>query len=106
MFLFLTNFFSLIVFYDDMGFSKKQIAIYSGGYGWIVTICFTLIGSFFAIRSGLVKAMIIAGLLMASTNLLFSALAWYGNSEFLFATAVIFDQITESISTVVFVAFV
>ena len=95
-----------IVFYDDMGFSKKQIAIYSGGYGWIVTICFTLIGSFFAIRSGLVKAMIIAGLLMASTNLLFSALAWYGNSEFLFATAVILDQITESISTVVFVAFV
>ena len=51
-----------IVFYDDMGFSKKQIAIYSGGYGWLITICFTLIGSFFAIRSGLVKAMIIAGL--------------------------------------------
>ena len=95
-----------IVFYDDMGFSKKQIAIYSGGYGWLITICFTLIGSFFAIRSGLVKAMIIAGLLMASTNLLFSALAWHGNSEFLFATAVILDQITESISTVVFVAFV
>ena len=95
-----------MVFYDDMGFSKKQIAIYSGGYGWLITICFTLIGSFFAIRSGLVKAMIIAGLLMASTNLLFSALAWYGNSEFLFATAVVLDQITESISTVVFVAFV
>ena len=95
-----------IVFYDDMGFSKKQIAIYSGGYGWLITICFTLIGSFFAIRSGLVKAMIIAGLLMASTNLLFSALAWFGKSEFLFATAVVLDQITESISTVVFVAFV
>ena len=95
-----------MVFYDDMGFSKKQIAIYSGGYGWIITVCFTLIGSFFAIRSGLIKAMIIAGLLMASTNLLFSALAWYGNSELLFATAVILDQITESISTVVFVAFV
>ena len=95
-----------IVFYDDMGFSKKQIAIYSGGYGWVITVLFTLIGSFFAIRSGLVKAMIIAGIMMASTNLLFSALAWYGNSEFLFATAVILDQITESISTVVFVAFV
>jgi len=95
-----------MVFYDDMGFSKKQIAIYSGGYGWIITVCFTLIGSFFAIRSGLIKAIIIAGLLMASTNLLFSALAWYGNSEFLFATAIILDQITESISTVVFVAFV
>ena len=95
-----------IIFYDDMGFSKKEIAIYSKGYGWVITVVFTLIGSFFAIRSGLVKAMIIAGVMMASTNLLFSVLAWYGKSELLFATAVILDEITAAISTVVFVAFV
>ena len=95
-----------IVFYDDMGFSKKDIAIYSKGYGYVITIVFTMVGSFFAIRSGLVKAMIIAGILMASTNLLFSALAWYGKSELLFATAVVLDEITAAISTVVFVAFI
>ena len=66
-----------VIFYDDMGFSKRDIAIYSKGYGYVITIVFTMVGSFFAIRSGLVKAMIIAGILMASTNLLFSALAWY-----------------------------
>ena len=95
-----------IIFYDDMGFSKKEIAIYSKGYGWVITVVFTLIGSFFAIRSGLVKAMIIAGVMMASTNLLFSVLAWYGKAELLFATAVILDEITAAISTVVFVAFI
>ena len=95
-----------IVFYDDMGFSKRDIAIYSKGYGWVITVVFTIIGSLFAIRSGLVKGMIIAGILMASTNLLFSALAWYGKSELLFATAVILDEITSAISTVVFVAFI
>ena len=95
-----------VIFYDDMGFSKRDIAIYSKGYGYLITIIFTMIGSFFAIRSGLVKAMIIAGILMASTNLLFSALALYGKSELLFATAVILDEITSAISTVVFVAFV
>ncbi len=95
-----------IVFYDDMGFSKKDIAIYSKGYGYVITLIFTMVGSFFAIRSGLVKAMIIAGILMASTNLLFSALAWYGKSELLFATAVILDEVTSAISTVVFVAFI
>ena len=95
-----------IVFYDDMGFSKREIAIYSKGYGWVITVVFTLIGSLFAIRSGLIKGMIIAGIMMASTNLLFSALAWYGKSELLFATAVILDEITAAISTVVFVAFI
>ena len=95
-----------IVFYDDMGFSKRDIAIYSKGYGWVITVVFTVIGSLFAIRSGLVKGMIIAGILMASTNLLFSALAWYGKSELLFATAVILDEITSAISTVIFVAFI
>jgi len=95
-----------VIFYDDMGFSKRDIAVYSKGYGYIITIIFTMIGSFFAIRSGLIKAMIIAGILMASTNLLFSALALVGKSELLFATAVILDEISSSISTVVFVAFI
>ena len=95
-----------VVFYDDMGFSKRDIAIYSKGYGYLITIIFTMVGSFFAIRSGLIKAMIIAGTLMASTNLLFSALALYGKSELLFATAVILDEITSAVSTVVFVAFI
>ena len=95
-----------VVFYDDMGFSKRQIGIYSKGFGWIITVVFTLVGSLFSIRSGVVKGMFIAGILMASTNLLFSVLAWYGKSELLFATAVILDEITSAISTVVFVVFI
>ena len=95
-----------VVFYDDMGFSKRQIGIYSKGFGWIITVVFTLVGSLFSIRSGVVKGLFIAGILMASTNLLFSVLAWYGKSELLFATAVILDEITSAISTVVFVVFI
>ena len=95
-----------VVFYDDMGFSKRQIGIYSKGYGWVITVIFTLVGSLFSIRSGVIKGMFIAGILMASTNLLFSVLAWYGKSELLFATAVILDEITSAISTVVFVVFI
>ena len=95
-----------VVFYDDMGFSKRQIGIYSKGYGWVITVIFTLVGSLFSIRSGVIKGMFIAGILMASTNLLFSVLAWYGKSELLFATAAILDEITSAISTVVFVVFI
>ena len=50
--------------------------------------------------------MFLAGILMASTNLLFSLLAWSDKSELLFAIAVIFDDIAAAFATVAFVAFI
>ena len=95
-----------IVFYKEIGFSKGDIAIYSKTLGWITTVIFTLLGGLFVIRSGVLKAMFLAGILMAGTNLLFTALAWTGKSELLFAIAVIFDDIAAAFATVAFVAFI
>jgi len=95
-----------IVFYKEMGFSKGDIALYSKGIGWITTVVFTLMGGLFAIRSGVVKAMFVSGILMAATNLLFAALAWSGKSELLFAFAVLLDDIAAAFATVAFVAFI
>jgi len=95
-----------IIFYKEIGFSKTDIAIYSKGLGWITTVIFTLLGGLFAIRSGVIKAMFLSGILMASTNLLFSFLAWSGKSELLFAIAVIFDDMAAAFATVAFVAFI
>ena len=50
--------------------------------------------------------MFLAGIIMASTNLLFSILAWSDKSELLFAIAVIFDDIAAAFATVAFVAFI
>ena len=95
-----------IVFYKEIGFSKGDIALYSKGIGWITTVVFTLLGGLFAIRSGVVKAMFISGVLMAGTNLLFAALAMSGKSEWLFAVAVLLDDIAAAFATVAFVAFI
>ena len=95
-----------VVFYKEIGFTKSDIALYSKGLGWITTVIFTLLGGLFAIRSGVIKAMFVSGILMASTNLLFSLLAWSGKSEFLFAIAVIFDDMAAAFATVAFVAFI
>ena len=94
-----------IIFYKEIGFNKTDIAIYSKTLGWITTVIFTLLGGLFVIRSGILKAMFLAGTIMASTNLLFSLLAWSDKSEFLFAIAVIFDDIA-TFATVAFVAFI
>ena len=95
-----------VIFYKEIGFTKSDIALYSKGLGWITTVIFTLLGGLFAIRSGVIKAMFVSGILMASTNLLFSLLAWSGKSELLFAIAVIFDDIAAAFATVAFVAFI
>ena len=95
-----------VIFYKEIGFTKSDIALYSKGLGWITTVIFTLIGGLFAIRSGVIKAMFVSGILMASTNLLFSLLAWSGKSEILFAIAVIFDDMAAAFATVAFVAFI
>ena len=95
-----------IVFYQEVGFSKSDIALYSKGLGWITTVVFTLLGGYFALKSGVVRALLIAGVVMAATNILFSALAWAGKVEWLFAVAVILDDLAAAFATVAFVTFI
>ena len=95
-----------LVFYKEIGFSKGDIAIFSKALGWVTTIFFTLIGGAIAMRSGIIKTLIIAGIAMAVTNILFSVLAWAGPSKGLFALAVILDDLAAAFATVAFVAFI
>ncbi|NND91997.1 MAG: MFS transporter [Granulosicoccus sp.] len=96
-----------IIFYKEVGFSKSDIAIYSKGLGWVVTVIFTLIGGWFAVRQGIVKALLLAGIAMAATNLMFTIMAWSNEpSAWLFAAAVLVDDVTASIATVIFVTFI
>ena len=95
-----------IVFYKEVGFSKSDIAIYSKGLGWITTVIFTLIGGLFALRTGVVRALLISGMAMAATNILFSVLHWVGQSELMFAIAVIADDLAAAFATVAFVTFI
>ena len=95
-----------LVFYKEIGFSKTDIALYSKGIGWLTTVTFTLLGGLFAVRMGLVKAMFVSGILMALTNILFSVLAWVGNSETLFAFTVLIDDLAAAFATVAFVGFI
>ena len=67
---------------------------------------FTLIGGAIAMRSGIFKTLIIAGIAMAATNILFSILAWVGPSKSLFAFAVILDDLAAAFATVAFVTFI
>ena len=93
-----------IVFYKEVGFSKSEIGLLSGGLGTITVCVFAILGSIINARYGLYKGIIVGGVAMASTNLLFALLAVYPE-KWLFAVAVVADQFTTAVSTVAFVAF-
>ncbi len=95
-----------IIFYKEMGFSKSDIGLYSKGLGWITTVVFTILGGIFTIRAGVLKAVFLAGIFMALTNILFSILFWSGKDYGIFALAVILDDIAAAFATVAFVAFI
>lgn len=93
-----------VVFYREVGFSNEDIAYYSKMINWAVTIVFSLIGSVFTIRYGILKGLFIGGIAMSASNLLFSAIALVGPNKMLFAFTVFVDGFTSAWGSVAFVA--
>lgn len=93
-----------IVFYREVGFSNEDIAYYSKLINWATTIVFSLIGSVFTIRYGILKGLFIGGIAMAASNLLFSVMAIVGPNKALFAATVFVDGFTSAWGSVAFVA--
>lgn len=94
-----------IPFYKEIGFSNEQIGYYSKLIGWGVTIVFTIIGSIINVRFGIVKGLLIGGVAMASSNLMFAWLASVGPNEHIFMAAIIVDNFTSAFATIAFVSF-
>jgi PAT family beta-lactamase induction signal transducer AmpG len=66
------------LFYQDMGFSKTEIATTVKTYGVIITIVGSFIGGLFATRIGVMKTLLWGAILSSATNLLFVALSQLG----------------------------
>ncbi len=94
-----------IVFYKEIGFSNEQIGHYSKLIGWGITIFFTIIGSMVNVRFGIIKGLLIGGIAMASSNLMFAWLASVGPNENLFLAAIVVDNFTSAFATIAFVSF-
>jgi PAT family beta-lactamase induction signal transducer AmpG len=95
-----------IVFYREVGFSNSDIAYYSKMLNWATTIVFSLIGSVFTIRYGILKGLFIGGIAMGASNLLFAVMALVGPNKLLFAATVFVDGFTSAWGSVAFVALI
>lgn len=95
-----------IPFYKEIGFTNSQIGTYSKLGTGIITILFAQASGLFNSRLGIVKGLMISGIAMAATNLMFSVIAITGPNIPLFAITIFIDGFTQAWSTVAFVAFI
>jgi PAT family beta-lactamase induction signal transducer AmpG len=93
------------VFYQDMGFSKPEIASAVKTYGVIISIVGGFMGGLLATRFGVMRSLMWGAILSAATNLLFIVLATQGYNLTLLYVIVSADNLAAGFASAAFVAF-
>ncbi|NQZ01489.1 MAG: MFS transporter, partial [Bdellovibrionales bacterium] len=93
------------VFYQDLGFSKEQIAGIVKTFGLIMTLIGGFLGRVNTIRFGVIRILFWGALLSALTNVLFMALAHLGNNEVMLYVVISADNLAAGLASAAFVAF-
>lgn len=91
--------------FDDLGFTNDEIAIYDVGVGFWAFLVGIFIGGVLYSRLGLKRAVLIALVLMAISNLGFAGLAAFGKSNIVMAAAIGFENFASGYGGVVVVAY-
>lgn len=93
------------VFYQDIGFSKTEIAYAVKTFGVIVAIAGGFLGGLLATRLGVMRSLFWGAVLSALTNLGFVALAFAGHDVQLMYAVVAADNLAAGFASAAFVAF-
>lgn len=93
------------VFYQDLGFSKNEIASISKTFGLIMTILGAFFGGILSKRFGVMRILLLGAILSAGTNLLFMLLAQMGHSMPMLMSVIAADNLSAGISFAAFIAF-
>ncbi len=96
---------SLRLLFNDLGFTKSEIAFYDVAIGLAAFLAGVFVGGLVYARFGLRPAVLISLVLMMVSNLGFAALAAVGHSNLGMATAIGFENFTSGIGGVAVVAY-
>lgn len=93
------------VFYQDMGFSKTDIATAVKLVGVVMVIVGGVFGGILAQKMRIMRAMMVGAILACVTNLLFVLLTLHPGELIYMYVAVIFDNLAAGLASAVFIAF-
>jgi PAT family beta-lactamase induction signal transducer AmpG len=92
-------------FYQEMGFTKDEVATVSKVYGVIMTILGAGLGGLLTMRIGVMRTLMLGAVLSAATNLLFVWLAGRGHDVGALMFTVSADNLSAGIASSAFVAY-
>jgi len=93
------------VFYQDLGYSKVEIASVVKTFGLFMTIAGGFLGGLLSVRFGVLKILFLGALLSAITNLLFMLLAQVGYNMPMLYLVISADNISAGLASAAFIAF-
>lgn len=93
------------VFYQDLGFSKIEIASVVKTFGLFMTIAGGFLGGILSVRYGVIKILFVGALLSSLTNLLFMGLAGMGHNLPMLYLVISADNLAGGLASAAFVAF-
>lgn len=92
-------------FYVDMGFSRIEIANVSKVFGVAATIAGVLAGGAIVYRLGVMRALLVTGVLQMLSNLMFAAQALVGHSVPMLMVTIGVENLTGGMGSAAFVAY-
>jgi len=93
------------VFYQDLGFTKPEIAGVVKTFGLFMTIAGGFLGGLLSVRYGVLRVLLLGALLSAATNLLFIGLAAVGHDIDMLYLVISVDNLSAGLASAAFVAF-
>jgi PAT family beta-lactamase induction signal transducer AmpG len=92
-------------FYVELGFTKIQIANLSKAFGLTATIVGGVIGGIMVNRVGILKSLVVCGILQMVSNLMFAVLAVVGNDAVFLGITIAIENLSGGMGTAAFVAY-
>jgi PAT family beta-lactamase induction signal transducer AmpG len=93
------------VFYVDLGFTKGEVAVIANVLGVIMTLLGAILGGMMVTRMGVMRILLLGGILAASTNLLFAWMAEIGQNIVMLTLVIVADNLSAGLATSAFVAY-
>ena len=93
------------VFYQDMGFSKDEIASAVKVFGLVMAIAGGFLGGIMSMRYGVMRMLFVGAVLVVLTNLLFISLLYSGHNLWVLYTVVAADNLVAGLASAAFIAF-
>jgi PAT family beta-lactamase induction signal transducer AmpG len=92
-------------FYVDMGYTKDEVAAVTKVFGVIMTLAGAFLGGLLTMRFGVMRVLLLGGILSAASNLLFAWLSTRGHDLNGLVWVISADNLSSGIASAAFIAY-